>query len=93
MVLALRATEARWPKPESPKVPEWPRSVVYAVAFLGIVGYHGLVRGSPDSRLGDVASLTGVMIAYTAAVLWGTRGLARLVAGSIREMPTPLVLT
>jgi hypothetical protein len=44
-------------------------ALVVATAALSIVTYQTLVRASPDSRLGDIAALTAILLAWT---LWQT---------------------
>ncbi|HTM03520.1 MAG TPA: hypothetical protein VL173_08460 [Vicinamibacterales bacterium] len=69
-------------RPAGP-VERWPRSALIAITVLAIAGYHGLVRNSPDSRLGDVASLTGILLAYLASRLWHVPGVTRFLTRTI----------
>ena len=64
-------------------VERWPRSALIAITVLAIAGYHGLVRNSPDSRLGDVAPLTGILLAYLASRLWHVPGVIRFLTRTI----------
>lgn len=60
---------------------------VISAAVLAILAYHGLVRGSPDSRLGDVAPITAVILAIAIRAMWDVRGWL-----SILTRPIALVL-
>jgi hypothetical protein len=48
-------------------------SVIVATAVLSAITYQTLVRGSPDSRLGDIAGTTGILLAWASWRLWGMR--------------------
>jgi hypothetical protein len=47
---------------------------VIAAAVLAVLAYQGLVRGSPDSRLGDVAPITAVLLAIAVRGMWSKGG-------------------
>lgn len=48
--------------------------LVVSTALLGVLAYQGLVRGSPDSRLGDVAPITAVVLAIAVHAMWTVPG-------------------
>ncbi len=58
-----------------------PPAVITAAAVLSVVTYQTVVRGSPDSRLGDVAGITAFLLAWTASRAWHLPRPARLVLG------------
>jgi hypothetical protein len=45
-------------------------ALIVPAAALSIITYQTLVRASPDSRLGDIAALTAILLAYGAWRLW-----------------------
>lgn len=48
--------------------------LLISAAVLAVLAYQGLVRGSPDSRLGDVAPITAVLLAFATRGMWRTGG-------------------
>jgi hypothetical protein len=48
--------------------------VLVPMALLAAMIYQRLVRGSPDSRLGDVAPLQAVLLCWCVFLLWNSRG-------------------
>ncbi len=56
-------------------------AVIVATALLSALTYQTLVRGSPDSRLGDIAAATGILLAWTSWRVWTvrSRSVARIV--------------
>jgi hypothetical protein len=59
------------------RIPGTERLTMYFIvpaAVMGIVGYQMLVRGSTDSRLGDVAPATAILIAWMAGLSFNLRG-------------------
>jgi hypothetical protein len=48
--------------------------LVIPAALLSMVTYQTLVRGSTDSRLGDVTSITAVLVAWTVLQAWRLTG-------------------
>jgi hypothetical protein len=54
-------------------------AIVIPVALLSIITYQTLVRASPDSRLGDIAALTAVLIGWGIWRVWAVRGVTRMV--------------
>ena len=72
LVLAAALTRRRMAFPAlSPRVAA---AFVVPAAALSIVTYQTLVRGSPDSRLGDVAPITAVMLACACGSIWAVGG-------------------
>jgi hypothetical protein len=51
--------------------------LVIATATLGLIVYQTLVRDSTDSRLGDVASVTAILLAWASRRAWTTGGWSR----------------
>jgi hypothetical protein len=48
--------------------------VIVPGAALSIITYQTLVRASPDSRLGDIAALTAVLLAWIVWRVWSLHG-------------------
>ena len=67
IVGVVRASRAR---PEQSAV----NIAILATAAMGIITYQKLVRGSPDSRIGDVAALTSITAAYLGTLGWRLNG-------------------
>jgi hypothetical protein len=44
--------------------------LIVVVAVLSIVTYQTLIRASPDSRLGDIVALTGILLAWLIWRMW-----------------------
>lgn len=70
----------------------WPFPAIFAFAALGVASYHGLVRGSADTRLGDVAAITGVLVAYVASSLWALPGSLRFAGRPIAALVTVVAI-
>jgi hypothetical protein len=58
------------------------RALILPAALLGIITYQTIVRGSPDSRLGDVAGVTAILLCWISARAWAVPGMGRLAARS-----------
>lgn len=71
VVEAVRAARVRRELSDTTNV------AVLATCAMAIIGYQTLVRGSPDSRLGDVASLTWIAAACLATLGWKLKGPGR----------------
>ncbi len=54
------------------------RPLIVSAALLSLVTYQTIVRGSPDSRLGDVAAVTALLLAWTTWRAWTLHGWPRL---------------
>ena len=64
-------------------------STIVPASALSIITFQTLVRSSPDSRLGDIAALTGLLLAWLAWRGWQAAGPARL---AIRTAAIALLL-
>jgi hypothetical protein len=49
-------------------------ALVAPAAMLAIITYQTLVRGSPDSRLGDVTPMTAILLGWMCVRTWHVRG-------------------
>ncbi len=54
------------------------RAIVIPAAVLSMIVYQTLVRGSADSRLGDIAAITALLLAWICARAWTQQGRAAL---------------
>ena len=53
-------------------------ALIIPTAVLSIITYQTLVRASPDSRLGDIAALTAVLLAWGVWRLWTLNGVSEV---------------
>jgi len=67
--LARMRGRARQPSTDGPAT-----ALILPVAALSIITYQTLVRASPDSRLGDLAAITAILLAWIVWRGWHLRG-------------------
>jgi hypothetical protein len=70
----LLLVHAAWRTWRSARSLEPDAIIAVAAGVMAIIAYQRLVRGSPDSRIGDVAPLTAIIGAYLTTHIWRVRG-------------------
>jgi hypothetical protein len=84
--LVLVVELVRWLTTRRPDVGA---ALVIPTTLLSIITYQTLVRASPDSRLGDIAALTAILLAWGIWRLWTVGGPARIV---VRPLALVMIL-
>jgi hypothetical protein len=56
--------------------------LIVSAVLLSLITYQTMVRGSPDSRLGDVAPITALLLAWVVWRAWSSRGWMRPIVAS-----------